>query len=81
MDILFLMFQPKLITMNYKNQVPKLSSVPLIPVKPTVGKELQPNKGIQNPEFRGTVIPLPAAVRHINQRYSFDNNGGNYQGL
>jgi hypothetical protein len=67
--------------MDYKNQNSNTPSIPLVIAKSSIKKPVTPNAENQNKVFRSMIVPLPAAVKHINRRYSFDNNGGNYQGL
>jgi hypothetical protein len=67
--------------MHYKNQDPNTPSIRLITAKNSIEKPVSPIAENQNKVFRGMIVPLPAAVKHINRRFSFDNNGGNYQGL
>ncbi|HZH00480.1 MAG TPA: hypothetical protein VEX63_00305 [Flavisolibacter sp.] len=67
--------------MHYKNQDPNTPLILLIPAKNAIEKSVKPNDENHNQPFKGMIVPLPPAVKHISQRYSFDNNGGNYQGL
>ena len=66
--------------MTNKSQKPKAPAVHFMTERVSVHQQTRSNPPGQ-PSFKGTIIPLPAAFKHINQRYSFDSNGGNYQGL
>jgi hypothetical protein len=67
--------------MDNKHQKPKAPAVHFMTERLDVHQPMRSNPTAHQPVFKGTIIPLPAAAKHINQRYSFDCNGGNYQGL
>ena len=67
--------------MDNKHQKPKAPAVHFMTERVCVHQPTRLNPPSQPSTFKGTIIPLPTAYKHINQRYSFDSNGGNYQGL